>query len=141
MEQVISESNAPRRFNMVLVAFFAGAALLLAAIGLYGVMSYSVAQRTHEIGVRMTLGALPADILRMVLGSGVTLVLIGVLIGLAGALATSRLLTSFLFDVRPSDPLTFASVALLLASVALVASMAPALRATRVDPMIALRDE
>jgi predicted permease len=141
MEQVISESNAPRRFNMVLVAFFAGAALLLAAIGLYGVMSYSVAQRTHEIGVRMTLGALPADILRMVLGSGVSLVLIGILIGLAGALATSRLLTSFLFDVRPSDPLTFAFVALLLASVALFASMAPALRATRVDPMIALRDE
>ena len=141
MEQVISESTAPRRFNMVLVAFFAGAALLLAAVGLYGVMSYSVAQRTHEIGVRMTLGARPADVLRMVLGSGVTLVLVGVLIGLAGALATSRLLTSFLFDVRASDPLTFASVALLLASVALVASMAPALRATRVDPMMALRDE
>lgn len=141
MDQVISESNAPRRFNMILVAFFAGAALLLAAVGLYGVMSYSVSQRTHEIGVRMTLGARRTDVMRMVIGSGVTLVLIGVAIGLAGAIATSRLLTSFLFEVRPSDPVTFVGVALLLAIVALLASMAPALRATKVDPMIALRNE
>lgn len=141
MEQVVSESNAPRRFNMILVAFFAGAALLLAAVGLYGVMSYSVSQRTHEIGLRMTLGARRTDVMRMVLGSGITLVLIGVAIGLAGALATSRLLTSFLFEVRPSDPATFVGVAILLAAVALLASMAPALRATKVDPMIALRNE
>ena len=141
MEQVISQSTASRRFNMLLVGFFAVAALLLAAVGLYGVMSYSVSQRTHEIGVRMTLGARRADVLRMVLGSGITLVLIGVAIGVAGALVASRLLTSFLFEVRPSDPITFAAVALVLAAVALVASMAPALRATRVDPMIALRNE
>lgn len=141
MDQVISESTAPRRFNMLLVGLFAVAALLLAAIGLYGVMSYSVSQRTHEIGVRMTLGARRSDVLRMVLGSGITLVLIGVGIGIVGALAASRLLTSFLFEVRPSDPLTFAGVALLLAIIAVVANMAPALRATKVDPMIALRSE
>jgi predicted permease len=141
MEQVMSESNAPRRFNMILVAFFAFAALLLAAVGLYGVMSYSVSQRAHEIGVRMTLGARRADVLRMVLRSGITLVLIGVAIGVAGALAASRLLTSFLFEVKPSDPVTFFAVAMMLAAVALVASMAPALRATKVDPMIALRNE
>ncbi len=141
MEQVISESNVPRRFNMILVGFFAAIALLLAAVGLYGVMSYSVSQRTHEIGVRMTLGARRGDVRRMVLGSAITLVLVGVAIGLAGALATSRLLSSFLFEVRPSDPLTFVGVALVLALVAMAASMAPAIRATNVDPMIALRNE
>jgi putative ABC transport system permease protein len=141
MEQVVSESNAPRRFTMVLVGLFAAAALLLAAVGLYGLMSYSVSHRTHEIGVRMTLGAARSDVLRMVLGSGFKLVLVGVAAGIVGALATSRLLASFLFDVRPSDPLTFAAVALLLAAIAMLASLVPALRATRVDPMIALRNE
>ncbi len=141
MEQVISQSTASRRFNLALVGSFAGAALLLAAVGLFGVMSYSVSQRTHEIGVRMALGASRTNVLRMVLGSGLTLVLIGVAAGLAGALATSRLLTAFLFEVRPSDPTTFVGVALLLAAIALLASMVPALRATRVDPMIALRNE
>jgi putative ABC transport system permease protein len=141
MEQVIAQSTAPRRFNMVLVGFFAAAALLLAAVGLYGVMSYSVSQRTHEIGVRMTLGASRADVLRMVLGGGLKLVLIGVAAGVAGALATSRLLASFLFEVRPSDPVTFAAVAVILTGIALLASTMPALRATRVDPMVALRNE
>lgn len=141
MEQVVSESNAPRRFDVVLVAFFAASAPLLAAVGLYGVVSYSVSQRTHEIGVRMTLGASPRDVLRMVLGSGFKLVLTGVMIGLAGALASSRLLTSFLFQVRPSGPVTFVAVSIVLAVVALLASLLPGLRATRVDPMIALRQE
>ncbi len=141
MEQVISQSTAPRRFNIVLVGFFAGAALLLAAIGLYGVTSYSVAQRTHDIGVRMTLGARRGDVLRMVLGSTLKLVLIGLAVGLAGALATSGLLSSFLFEVHPSDPWTFAGVVLVLAALALLASIVPALRAIRVDPVIALRNE
>ena len=141
MEQVVSQSTAPRRFNMVLVGLFAGAALLLAAVGLYGLMSYSVSQRTHEIGVRMTLGASRGDVLRMVLGSGFKLVLIGVAAGVAGALAASRLLAGFLFEVRPSDPATFAAVTLALAAIALPASIVPALRATRVDPMVALRNE
>ena len=141
MEQVISQSTAPRRFNMVLVGFFAAAALLLAAVGLYGLMSYSVSQRKHEIGVRMTLGASRSNVLRMVLASGFKLVLIGAGAGLAGALATSRLLGSFLFEVRPSDPATFAVVGLVLAAIALLASVVPAMRATRVDPMVALRNE
>jgi putative ABC transport system permease protein len=131
MEQVISESTAPRRFNMVLVGFFAAVALLLAAVGLYGVISYSVSQRTHEIGVRMTLGASRRDVLRLVLRSALKLVLIGIVLGVAGALATSRLLASFLFEVRPSDPATFLAMALILSSIALAASMMPALRATR----------
>jgi putative ABC transport system permease protein len=141
MEQVLSQSTAPRRFNIALVGFFATAALLLAGVGLYGVMSYSVSLRTHEIGVRMTLGAHRGHVMGGVLRSGLKLVLIGVVLGLAGALAMSRLLTSFLFEVRPSDPVTLAAVALVLAVVALLASMAPALRAIRVDPVIALRSE
>lgn len=141
MEQVIAESNAPRRFTMALVGFFALAALLLAGVGLYGVMSYAVSQRAREIGVRMVLGARRADVLRMVLGAGLTLVLVGVAVGLAGAFATLRLLASFLFGVRASDPVTFLGVVLVLAAIALAASMVPALRATRVDPVIALRNE
>lgn len=141
MDQLISESTAPRRFNMVLVGSFAGIALVLAGIGLYGVMSYWVSQRSHEIGIRMTVGATREDVLRMVLKSSLRMVLPGVLIGLAGALAASRLLASFLFEVRPSDPLTLIGVALVLALVAVLASMAPAMRATNVDPVIALRNE
>lgn len=141
MEQVIGQSIAPRRFNMALVGSFAVIALLLAAVGLYGVMAYAVSQRTHEIGLRMALGARRTDVLRMVLGSGLTLVLAGVALGVAGALAASRLLANFLFEVRPSDPATFVAVALLLAAIALLASIVPALRATRVDPVIALRNE
>jgi putative ABC transport system permease protein len=141
MEQVIGHSVAPRRFNLLLVACFAVTALLLAAVGLYGVLSYSVSNRTHEIGVRMALGARRRDVLRMVLGSALTLVLIGVALGLAGALAASRLLTTFLFEVRPSDPATFVGVALLLTAIALLAGIIPAVRATQVDPPVALRNE
>jgi predicted permease len=141
MEQVISASNAPRRFNAILVGFFAGAALLLAAVGLYGVMSYGVSQRAHEIGVRMTLGARPRDVLAMVLRSGLVMMLCGIAVGVAGAFATTRLLRSFLFEIRPSDPVTFVAVALVLAAVAVIASVVPAMRATRVDPLIAMRAE
>lgn len=141
MDQLISESTAPRRFNMVLVGGFAGIALVLAGIGLYGVMSYWVSQRSHEIGIRMTVGAKREDVLRMVLKSSLRMVIPGVLIGLGGALAASRLLSNFLFEVRASDPLTLVAVAFVLAIVAVLASMAPAIRATKVDPVIALRNE
>jgi putative ABC transport system permease protein len=138
---VLSQSTAPRRFNIALAGFFAAAALLLAAAGLYGVIAFSVSQRTHEIGVRMTLGATAADVVRTVIGSGLALVLAGVAVGLGGALSVSRLLTSFLFEVRPSDPVTLVAVVGILSAVGVLASLAPALRATRVDPVIALRDE
>jgi putative ABC transport system permease protein len=141
MQEVLSESVAPRRFNMLLLAAFAGLALLLASIGIYGVMSYSVSQYTHEIGIRMALGASAANVLRLIVRQGMYLVLIGLAIGAAGALALTRVMSSLLFDVKPADPLTFLSVSMLLAAVAFAASYLPARRATRVDPMIALRYE
>ena len=141
MQDVLSESVAPRRFNMLLLAAFAGLALLLASIGIYGVMSYSVSQYTHEIGIRMALGASAANVLRLIVREGMTLVLIGLAVGASGALALTRVLSSLLFDVKPWDPLTLTSVSLLLAAVAFAASYIPARRATRVDPMIALRYE
>jgi predicted permease len=141
MDQIMSASVATRRFDMVLVMIFAGLALLLASIGIYGVIAYSVTQRTREIGVRMTLGASRADVLRLVLRGGTFIALAGVSCGVAGALILTRTLQSFLFEVRPSDPLTFAAVALLLMAVALVASYVPARRAASIDPTIALRSE
>jgi predicted permease len=141
MQQVLSASVAPRRFNMLLLAAFAGLALLLASIGIYGVMSYSVSQYTHEIGIRMALGASAANVLRLMVRQGMLLVLIGLAVGASGAVALTRVMSSLLFDVKPADPLTFASVSLLLAAVAFAASYIPARRATRVDPMIALRYE
>ncbi len=141
MEQVISDSLAPRRFSMILLGTFAGLALLLASIGIYGVISYVVGQRANEIGVRMALGAKSHDILRLVLEDGGKLVLIGIAIGLVAAFGLTRLIKSFLYGVDAADPLTFAAVAVLLSLVALAACYVPARRAARVDPVIALRYE
>jgi putative ABC transport system permease protein len=141
MEELMSTSMAQRRFSMFLLSTLAALALLLAAVGVYGVMAYTVAQRTHEIGIRMALGAQHQDVLRLVVGEGFKLALAGVAIGLAGAAALSRVLESFLFGVGQRDALTFFSVAALLLATALLACYIPARRATGVDPMVALRYE
>ena len=140
MEDVIARSMAERRFALQILGFFAGVALLLAAIGIYGVMAYTYSQRRHEIGIRMALGAQPRDILRMALGEGMTLVAIGLGSGLVGALILTRFLRSLLYAVSPNDPLTFAALLALLAAVALLACLVPARRATQTDPLVALRD-
>jgi putative ABC transport system permease protein len=141
MQQDIQSSLAPQRFNMFLLGVFAGLALFLAMIGIYGVLAYAVAQETHDIGVRMALGAGRGEVLQMVLRNALALVLPGMAVGLVGALVLTRFLSSLLFGVRPSDPTTFAAVSVLLAAVALLASYIPARRATKVDPMVALRYE
>jgi putative ABC transport system permease protein len=140
MERVVEETLVGRRFAMLLMSLFAALALLLAAVGLYGVISCSVAQRTREIGIRMALGARGGDVVRMVVRRGLALAAIGLALGLAAALAVTRLLSSLLFSVRPTDPLTFVSLAALLLAVAGVASFLPARRAARVDPIEALRE-
>jgi ABC-type antimicrobial peptide transport system permease subunit len=141
MEQVISVSLTQRRLNMMILGVLAALAVVLAACGLYGVLAYTVAQRTREIGIRLALGAQGGDVLRMVVRQGMKLTLIGVLLGVSGALALTRSLKMLLFGVNATDPLTFAGVALLLVIVALVACWIPARRATKVDPMVALRFE
>ena len=138
---MFSESLNSRRFNLLLVGVFALAALLLAIAGVFGVLAYAVAQRTREIGVRIALGATRGDILKMVLGQGLITVSIGLVIGVAGSLLLTRTMRSMLFGVSPNDPLTLACIALLLMFIAMLASYIPARRATRVDPMIALRYE
>jgi putative ABC transport system permease protein len=141
MDQIIARSVADRRFSLELLGVFAAEALLLAAIGIYGVMAYSFSQRTHEVGIRIALGAQRLDILRMALGEGMRVVVIGLASGLAGAAIMTRFFRSMLFDVGPADPITFVSVSAILAGVALFACYIPAKRATRVDPLVALREE
>jgi putative ABC transport system permease protein len=141
MDANIAKSMGQRRFAMMLLGLFAAMAVVLASIGIYGVMSYSVTQRSHEIGIRMALGAARRNVLRMVMGQGLLLVGAGVLIGVVGAFGLTRLIASQLFGVRPTDPVTFLSVALTLVGVAALATFVPAMRATRVDPVVALRDE
>ncbi|HEV2915191.1 MAG TPA: ABC transporter permease [Pyrinomonadaceae bacterium] len=141
LDQMIAGSVARPRFYMLLLTVFAGVGLILTVVGIYGVMAYSVAERTHEIGIRMALGARQRDVLRMVLGHGMLLALAGIALGLAAAFLLTRVVASLLFEVSATDPLTFACVALLAALVALLACYIPARRATRVDPMIALRYE
>ena len=141
MQENISGSVSEPRFRATLLAIFAGAALVLAIVGLYGLMAYSVNQRVHEIGIRMTLGADRADVMRMVIGQGLKLAISGVVMGVAASLALARILSGFLYGVSPTDAVTIVGVATLLTLVALLASYLPARRAVRVDPMVALRYE
>jgi putative ABC transport system permease protein len=141
MEQVVYERRSPKELMTWMLSVFALVALMMAAVGTYAVMAYTVAQRTHEIGVRMALGALPTNILKLVLRRGLSLVSLGVGLGVAGAFALTRALEGLLYKVTPTDPLTFIGVSSLLAFVALLACYIPARRAMKVDPMIALRSE
>ena len=141
MREILNEGISRPRFNLLLLGIFSFVAVVLAAIGIYGVISYTVAQSTREIGIRLALGAQVNDVLRLVVGRGLILTGIGLGIGVAGAFGLTRLLESLLFGVQPHDPLTFLSVTILLALVAMLACYLPARRATRVDPLVALRCE
>ena len=141
LEQALADSIAPRRFNLILLGTFAASALLLALIGIYGVIAYAVAQRTHEIGVRMALGAQRRQVVRMVVRQGMAIAVTGIALGIAAALAVTRVLASLLYEVTPTDPATFAGVAIILAATALAACGGPAMKAALVDPIVALRCE
>jgi putative ABC transport system permease protein len=141
MEDVVAHANGPPRFFLAVLAAFAGVALVLAAVGIYGVMSYTVSRRTHEIGVRIALGARRRDVFRLVVGQGLGLALAGGLVGLAGALALTRLMRSMLYGVGATDVVTFAAVGIVLGVVAVGASALPARRALRIDPMAVLRGD
>src|SRR4029077_6857834 len=141
MEEIIAESLAARRVSMIVLCVFAALALGLASAGIYGVISYLVGQRTHEIGIRMALGAKQSDVLRQILSQSMKLTLIGIFIGLLAALGLTRLMANLLFGVSATDPVTFVGVGAILAIVALAACLVPARRATKVDPIVALRYE
>jgi ABC-type antimicrobial peptide transport system permease subunit len=141
LEETVSRSTSRQRFNMLLMSVFAGAALLLAAIGIYGLMAYSVEQRTQEIGIRLALGAETGAVRRMIILQGMTLALLGVVVGIGGAFGLTRFIQSFLFGVEARDPLVFVGIPVLLTAVSLAAVWFPAVRASRVDPMEALRYE
>src|SRR4030095_4282493 len=141
LEEYLSDSVAPRRFNLRVLTIFSIAALLLAATGIYGVVSYSVTQRAPEIGIRLALGAAKRNVFRLILGQGLKLVLVGVVLGAAGAFGITRVIRTMLFGITPPDIFTFTFVSGLLVVVALIACSVPAHRATRVDPLIALRNE
>jgi putative ABC transport system permease protein len=139
MEQLIYDQVSQPRFYLMMLSIFAGVALVLASVGIYGVMSHMVTQRTHEIGVRMAMGAQDQDVMRMILGHGLVLTVIGTLIGIAGSMALTRVMTSLLYEVSTIDPITFVISPLLLIGVAMLASYIPARRAMKVDPQVALR--
>ena len=141
MDQILAESIGDWQFYMRSLAIFAGIALLLAMVGIYGVMSYFVNQRTHEIGIRVALGALPSDVLNLVGKLGLKLTLLGIAIGVGLAVGLTRLIAEFLVGVKPTDPLTYGAVSVVLVSIAWLACYIPARRATKVDPMVALRYE
>ena len=141
MDGVVADANAQPRFEMLLLAMFAAVALVLASVGIYGVMSYSASRKTHEIGVRMSLGATRRDVLLLVVRQAMWLALAGSGTGMAGALLLSRLMTKLLYGVQPTDPATFVAVAMGLGFVAMLAGYIPARRATRIDPVAALRCE
>ena len=140
-EEVLANSIARPRLRTMLVGIFAAVALILAALGIYAVLSYSVSQRRHEIGIRMALGAWGKDVLQLIVGQGVRLALVGMAVGVLGALALSRFLANLLYGVKPTDPATFVVVSAVLMAVSVLASYIPARRATTVDPIVALRYE
>jgi putative ABC transport system permease protein len=139
MDEIVAESLAPQRLNMSLLVAFAALAALLAAVGIYGVMAYSVIERTREIGIRMALGADSRAVLRMVLFNGAKVAIVGIVAGLGAAFALTRVMASLLYKVSATDPLTYASIAALITGIALLASYIPARKAARVDPLVALR--